>query len=47
MNDPIPDYLQGNVDAWQQKAADYAAALESIRKAGYDMSQLETVPQEW
>ena len=27
--------------------ADYAAALESIRKAGYDMSQLQSVPQEW
>ncbi len=25
----------------------YNAALESIREAGYDMSQLQTVPQEW
>lgn len=28
MNDQPPKYLQGNVDAWQQKAADYAAEAE-------------------
>ena len=28
MNDQTPKYLQGNVDAWQEKAADYADAAE-------------------
>ena len=28
MNDSRPNYLQGNVDAWQEKAADYAAEAE-------------------
>ena len=27
--------------------ADYDAALEAIRKAGYDMAQVKPVPQEW
>jgi len=28
MNDDMPDYLQGNVDAWQDKAAEYAVDAE-------------------
>lgn len=28
MNDRPPEYLQGNVEAWQEKAADYVAAAE-------------------
>jgi len=45
MNDQPPEYLQGNIDAWQKKAADYVGSAEEAWASDHPSWGIWRIPE--